>query len=156
MWIENVGNASALNAEVYAKELHIQRLEGTWERVEWFSPMNLKWANGFGVHFPSIAPAMGKHCDLGHITDPAHRRRLGETSDRLGLAESAVSLAFDLIERPNHKGHIIGPGTYRLEVLIAAQNVRPERRTFNIFIKGPWTPDEATMLRENVGVSIAG
>ena len=154
LWILNVGNATAINAEVYAKDLFRKRADGQWERVTQFPPMNLNWANGFGIYFPSIAPAMGKHCDFGHITDPEGRGAVGEYAPKLGLAKEVCSLAFDLKERPNHKGHIIGPGEYKLEILVAAQNAAPIACTIKVSLNGKWDADESRMLRDNVGVTV--
>jgi hypothetical protein len=42
LWVENVGNATAKNAEVFAQELRRQSLDGRWLRVDGFPPMNLK------------------------------------------------------------------------------------------------------------------
>lgn len=38
LWVENTGNATAKSAEVYAKELRRERVDGTWERVSAFPP----------------------------------------------------------------------------------------------------------------------
>src|SRR5450755_1028384 len=51
--IENTGNATAKNCEVYAQELRRQRADGAWERVSAFPPMNLKWANIGTIYFPT-------------------------------------------------------------------------------------------------------
>ena len=154
IWVKNVGNATAKNAEVYAEDLQRQRADRTWERVVEFPPMNLKWANIQKMYFPIIAPEMGKHCDIGHIVDPSQRHHLSEDSPRLNLSNEQVSLAFDLIIAPNHKGHIIGPGEYRLKILVAAENIRPIRKIIAISLRGLWDADEARMLRDGVGVSI--
>lgn len=155
LWIENTGNATAKNVEVYAKELRRKRLDGTWERVAPFPPMNLKWANmGGRIFFPNIAPEMGKHCDLGHIADPVGRNLLGEGSPSLKLTNLQTSLAFDLAVAPNHRGHIIGPGEYRLDILVAAENARPIKRTISIALRGTWDADETKMLRDGVGLAV--
>lgn len=155
LWVENTGNVTAKNAEVYAKELRRQRADGTWERVGAFPPMNLKWANVGTMYFPSIAPEMGKHCDVAHIVDPARRHLLHEDPPRLALTDQQASLAFNLMVAPNHRGHIIGPGEYRLDILVAAENVRPIRRTIAISLRGIWYADETRMLRDGLGVTVA-
>jgi hypothetical protein len=155
LWIENTGNATAKNAEVYASELRKQRQDGTWERVDAFPPMNLKWAHIGKMYFPTIAPEMGKHCDVGHITDPVRRHLLKEDAPRLGLSNQQTSLAFDVIAPPNNKGHIIGPGEYQLDVLVAAANVRPLRRVIRITLRGTWYTDETKMLRDGVGATVS-
>lgn len=154
LWVENIGNATAKNVEVYAKELRRQRADGTWERVGTFPPMNLKWANVGTIYFPGIAPGMGKHCDVGHIVDPEFRHLLREDAPRLALTNQQTSLAFDLMVAPNHRGHIIGPGEYQLEIQVAAENVPPIKRTITISLRGTWDADETRMLRDGVGVRI--
>jgi len=100
LWVENTGNATARNAEVYANRLRRKRTDGTWELVKTFPPMNLKWADVGGIYFPSIAPKMGKHCDIGHITDPPKRQKVGEDVPRLALTEHTTSLASILSSPP--------------------------------------------------------
>lgn len=155
LWVENVGNATAKNVEVYARGLRRRRADDVWERVGAFPPMNLNWANVSSIYFPSIAPEMGKHCDLGHIVDPSRRHALHEDAPRLALTSQQTSLAFDLMVAPNHKGHIIGPGEYQLEILVAAENARPITRTVEIFLSGTWYANETRMLSDGVGVSIS-
>ena len=87
--------------------------------------MNLKWADLGGIYSPIIAPNMGKHCDSGHLTDPTRRDSLHEDAPRLALTNLQTSPAFDLMAVPNKKGHIIGPGEYQLDILVAAENARP-------------------------------
>lgn len=154
LWVENVGNATAKNAEVYAKELRRQRADGTWELVGAFPPMNLRWANVGSIYFPSIASEMGKHCDLGHVVDPQQRHLLHEDNPSLALTNQQASLAFDLMVAPNHRGHIIGPGEYQLDILVAAENAHPIKRTVAISLRGTWDTDEARMLRDGIGIRV--
>jgi len=154
IWVENIGNATAESVEVYAKELHRQREDGRWETVSSFPNMNLVWSNIRAMLFPSISPEMGKHCDVGHITDPASRHHMRESNPRLHLATQQTSLAFDLIATPNNRNHIIGPGEYRLEILVAAKNARPIKRTIAISLSGTWDSDETTMLRDHVRFAV--
>ena len=154
VWIENEGNTTARNVEVDAKELRLKRADGNWERVAAFPPMNLRWANVGVAYFPRIAPKMGKHCDLGHIVDPQQRHVLNEDNPRLNLNNNQTSLTFDLIAAPNHRGHIVGPGEYQLDVLVAAENARPLAKTVSISLSGDWHPDETRMLRDGIGLRI--
>ena len=154
LWVTNIGNATANNAEVYANELLRQRADKTWERVTEFPPMNLKLSNLGSIYFPRVVPGMGKHCDIGHIVDPTRRRDLREENPRLNLSDQETSLAFDVMAAPNHKGHIIAPGDYRLKVFIAAENAHRIERTINISLRGTWDADETRMLRTGVGVSV--
>jgi hypothetical protein len=156
LWVKNSGNAPARNVEVYASELRLRRADNTWTRVTAFMPMNLKWSHVGGVLYRNIAPQMGKHCDLGHIVDPARRAapEIGEENPALKLSDQQTSLAFNVIVQPNDKGYIVGPGTYQLKVLIGAENARPVEKTIEIFMSGKWNVDETRMLRDEVGVKI--
>lgn len=154
LWVENIGNATSRNVEVYAKELRRQRRDGSLEHVQTFPPMNLKWTNLGEIYFPVIVREMGKHCDIAHITDPAGRLIVGEENPRLNLSHGETSLAFDLAVAPYHLGHIVGPGTYHLDILVAAENSRPLLKTVEISLSGDWYADESRMLRDGVGVRI--
>ena len=122
--------------------------------------MNLKWSDLGEIYFPVIGAGMGKHCDLAHIIDPAQRAGRsqaefrGENNPQLNLTAQQCAFSFDLMVAPNHRGHIVGPGRYRIEVVVAAQNARPEPHTFEINLSGPWYPNEADMLRDGVGVQV--
>ena len=154
LWVENVGNATAVNAEVFARNLRRQRADRSWEGVTTFLPMNLKWSNIGQVYFPRIAPEMGKHCDLGHIVDPMQRHMLREDAPRLALTTQQTSLSFDVVWPSNQRGHIIGPGDYRIDLLIAAENARPITITVSIALRGFWVADDTKMLRDGIGVAI--
>jgi hypothetical protein len=154
LWVENIGNATGRNVEVYAQQLRLKRSDERWERVSTFPPMNLKWANVGTVYFPSIAPAMGKHCDVAHITDPSCRDQFGEDSPQLDQNSKSTSLVFELMAAPSHRGHIVGPGSYELDLLVAADNVRPRRATLSISLQGTWYGDEERMLRDGVGITV--
>jgi hypothetical protein len=154
--VENTGHSAAQNAEVYAKSLRVKRADETWERVNSFPPMNLKWAN-LGFPYANIAPGMAKHCDIAHIVDPAQRHHIGaEYAPALGLTPQQTSLAFDLIAVPNNKTHIVPPGEYELDIQIAAENAPPILRTLRISIKGTWDADPERMMRNGVGISVKG
>jgi hypothetical protein len=158
LWVQNIGTTPANNVEVYASRLLKQRTDYnnviTWDRVEAFPQMDLEWSYIHFIYFPSLVPEMGRYCDLGHISDPAHRKELGEENPNLKLPEDNTSLAFDVIAQPNNKGYIVGPGDYQLKLLIAAQNSRPQEKTVLISLKGKWYADEANMRQYGVSVTL--
>lgn len=154
LWIENIGNAAAKNVEVYATELR-KLADGEWRRISALPPMNLKWAHIGVMYFPTIAPQMGKHCDLGHIVDPLRRHLIPrENAPLLELTDKQTSLAFDLIAPPNNKCYIVGPGDYQVDILVAAENAGPIKRTIELSLLGTWNDDETKMLHDGVGVSL--
>jgi len=156
LWVENTGNATGRNVEVYAMELRCKRMDENWERVGTFPRMNLRWANDGTVFFPSIAPAMGKHCDVAHITDPSKREQLGESLSTSSSQNNSTLLVFDLMVTPNHRGNIVQPGTYELDILVAADNVQPMPVTLSIILSGDWYPSEIDMLRDGIGIGVRG
>jgi hypothetical protein len=52
--IENNGNETARNVEVYAKELNRKLEDGRWKRVSEFPPMNLIWGNSLPNELTSL------------------------------------------------------------------------------------------------------
>ena len=155
LWVENTGNATGRKVEVYAKLLHHQRSDERWEVVPEFPPMNLKWANLDKVFFPSIPPGMGKHCDVAHVTDPSKRNQLGEDAPQSSTSQQEETLlVFDLMVAPNHRGHIVERGKYKLDILVAADNVRPISQTLFISLPRTWYSDGEKMLREGVGIRV--
>jgi hypothetical protein len=152
--VTNEGRGGARKVWVYARDLSHHRADGTWERMPGFPPMNLVWANHPGwMYLPIIGPRGSQRpCDIGHIIDPADRLDFPEENNTgLGLGADQVSIAFDVIARPNHQGHIVGPGLYRLDIEVGAENARPLLSRLEIDLRR-WYPEEARMLSEGVGI----
>jgi hypothetical protein len=150
--VNNVGSAAARNVEVYAHSLH-RICDDANESVKSFPPMNLKWADTNGaIYIPSISPYMGRYCDICHVADPA--RRTEAEKPRYAVPTTQTTMAFDLQAAPNHKGHIVGPGQYLLEVRVAAENCPPIGCSIQITLQGSWNSDETTMLRDFVNIKV--
>jgi hypothetical protein len=154
--VGNRGNASALNAEVFANSLRRRTPEANWELVKGFPPMNLSWANIGGSYFPRIAPGMEMHCDIARVLDPVGAQAKWPETLKGGLDPSATTLTLMVIVHPNHKGNIVGPGTYQLDLTIAAENAKPIKRTLEVTLTGRWYSDDAQMLREGILVRLVG
>ena len=152
--ISNNGKAPARNVEVFADQLTRQRADGGWERVAAFPAMNLAWSNFAAMYMPLIARDMRKHCDIAHIVDPAERANFGERNNRLGIAAHETSMAFDVVAKPLHQGHIVGPGIYQLRLSVAAENARTAAYTLKINLRGQWFPEEGRMLTDGVGIAL--
>jgi len=155
LYVENAGHQAAVDVEVYAKALRCLEGGGRWRRVETFPPMNLIWADVGGLHVASMAPQTGRHCDLGHIMDPAERHLAAkETNSSLNLTAAQTSFTFALAVQPNHKGDIVPPGTYQLDVVVAARNARTLRATLGIVVDGRWFKTEDQMLASGIHVEV--
>ncbi len=157
--VKNKGNETARNVEVYAKKLKLYRKsDEQWEEEALFPPMNLVWSNyesGQMTYLRFLPPGMSKHCAVGHILDPKDRKEFdADDNPELELGPGEVSLTFDLIQQPLHKGYIVNRGEYRLEVVVAADNVDAVTKDVKIYFDGQWDPDQAAMLRDHVGIGI--
>lgn len=154
--VENRGKARAEKVQVYAAGLSQQTADGAFSPVDSFTPMNLRWAHGGAaprgveIYAEGISPQMGKHCDLGHIVDPAHRTRTGE--DIAAVPADKSIFAFD-VEAPTLVGnHLVSPGTYQLELRVAAANCQPITRMFQINITGVWDNNQQNMFTIGIGI----
>ncbi len=151
--VKNVGNSPAKNVEVYAAELRRKCIDGTWEIVKSFSPMNLRWANGEHIaYLPRINPDMSMHCNVAHITDPKHRSNDNINENVPWVKDDQTALAFDLTSLANHKRYIVAPGEYKLDIKIGAKNVRAKSEVLTINLDGNWYPDETKMFEDGVGI----
>jgi hypothetical protein len=158
LWIENLGKMRAEKVQVFLARLHKRKADGLFAVVDDFLPMNLRWAhaqsvpNGVEIYADGISPKMGKHCDLGHVIDPAYQAEVG--GDLASVPSGKAIMALDLEVQPNTKSHLIGPGTYRLDLRVAAANSTPVERTIELTITGDWFVDQERMFAEGLGVKV--
>lgn len=163
LWVSNEGNYDrAEKVQVFAKKLEkLSADRKTFVPVNEFLPMNLVWSNTRTPTNPEgetflegISPhSMGKHCDIGHITNPVALVDLPEeqhTDVPLGKTVLVLELEF----RPFIKTYLLPPGTYRLELIIAGVNALPVPKTLEITITGDWYEDKEIMFRDGVRIKI--
>lgn len=153
--VTNEGNEAATNVEVYAKRL-FRRMENDWKPVDSFPSMSLVWANtNRQIFYPTIAPLMDRFCDVAHIHDPAQLEHPLLAGDRPGfpVPEKHAVIAFDVQTRPNHRAHVVPSGTYRLDVVVAGDNVRSEEWQIELTSTGKWEPEEDLMFGREVSIS---
>lgn len=158
LWVENLGKTRAEQVQVFAAKLSRKSADGSFKDVDGFLPMNLKWAHGQQasggpeIFAQGISPMMGKHCDLGHIVDPQFRKDLGE--DLPGVPADRTIVALDLEFLPSMRSHLIPPGTYRLELRVAAANSTPVTRVLELTTTGEWFQDQGRMFVEGLGITV--
>lgn len=150
----NDGNIPAEQVEVFATSLTEKTASDTFESVLSFLPMNLKWSHIHVPFFPRINPGgkrVSKHCDLIHIIDPSERSKF--PNENLPDYPGKTVISFDQIVQPFSGGHLVGPGTYRLELTVNASNASPISREFEINLTGDWYDDEDMMFKKGVGIT---
>lgn len=158
LWIQNNGKSRAEKVQVFAASLARRVADGSFRKDPNFLPMNLRWSHTMKpdgtpeIYAEGISPAMGKHCDIGHIVDPKYRSEYGE--DLRALAKDESVFALDLEVSPNTRTNLLAPGTYQLELRVAASNCLPVVITLELTITGKWFEDESQMFRDAVGLCV--
>lgn len=158
LWVRNLGKTRAEQVQVFAAKLSRKSADGLFKRVDAFLPMNLKWSHGRPdsdgpeIFAQGISPMMGKHCDLGHVVDPRYRKDLGEDLSDVPAEKTIVALELEF--PPGTRSHLIPPGTYRLELHIAAANSTPITKILELTTTGEWFPDEAKMFTDGLGITV--
>jgi len=151
----NQGNQKAESVEVFAARLLKQQADDTFQEVNSFLPMNLRWANCRDVFFPAIAPGMYRHCDLAHIIDPKTRAQCQlEDKSWPNVSPDKTILSLDTELKANTLSHLHAFGKYRLVVVLAAANAKPVEKTLKSSLTGEWYDDEQTMLGSGVGITL--
>jgi hypothetical protein len=152
IWVANVGRGRAENVEVYAARLFKQTKSDSFQQVDDFLPMNLTWAHGRPVGpvvLEGISRDMGHHCDLGWIADPEKSSGSGGTAGE----RKKTSLVLTVEAPPNTGTHILSPGTYRLELLVAGSNAARIAQVIQIRLTGEWFDTEAQMFVDGLGLN---
>jgi len=158
LWVRNKGSTRADKVQVFAEGLTKRTADGSFKAVEDFLPMNLRWSHTPNpdvlpeVFADGISPAMGKHCDLGHIVDPTSCTDVGESLD--GVAPGKTVFALELEVKPNTRSHLLRPGTYRLKLRIGAANARPVTAILELNHTGEWLSDPQRMFSDGLGVRV--
>ena len=153
-WVENTGTWPAERVQVNLRSIRNRLGDGTLGTSRQFVPMNLRWANfpfDKPVLFETLNPKMGKHCDLGSVSPRANKSEKPLPGMRDG--ESTFNLATEVF--PNDNSHRLPPGKYRLEVLLAAQNVRPVAFDIDIDWHGVFEETSERMFSDSVAIKIS-
>jgi hypothetical protein len=156
IWVENTGTVRAEQVQVYVSRLLRKHTQGHFEQIDTFIPMNLRWAMGPQpperpeVFAAGISPKMGKHCDLGRIVEPKTYQRIRPTIP--GVPPDATFMELDLEVQSLTNSHIIIPGTYRLEIVLAAANCLPINKPIELTITGKWFDSDAQMFADGVAL----
>jgi len=147
--IINKGNCEAREVEVYVKDLtRHHELKGEFEDVSRFTPMNLLWSNVRQPFLPILSPKIPKLCDVAHVVPAEKRKEVGHILP--DVARTYCVVALDVQVEPNSGGHLLGPGFYRLSLILAAANSSPKEYLLDIRVTGDWYEDETRMFQEGI------
>jgi hypothetical protein len=155
IWIENTGNLRAEKVHVYASRFLRKNAQEDFPPDPRLIPMNLRWSHGQPqspeIFADGISPNMGKSCDLGHIIDPAFRRKYAPPLAGVPPEEAVMELDVE-IQPVSSDLHTMRPGTYRIELKLEAANCTAITQTIELNLTGKWFPDQAKMFDEGVGL----
>jgi hypothetical protein len=137
--VENTGRSAAKDVEVMVSKLSTKSENGDFVINKEFLPQNLMWSFIRKPIFGAISPKMPKHCDFGHImkSPPGTKKALFE---------------IDVCFQPMNRCHVLGSDTYRVKIIIAAANVKPITKTFEIAHSGQWFDDEKDMFERGTNI----
>lgn len=158
LWIANTGKTRAEKVQVFASKVLKKDADGEFREESNFIPVNLLWSHrqtvvgGQEVYAEGISPKMGKHCDFGHIYDPICRKDFGEDLPELSPTSTIFALALEVC--PSTLTHLLVPGTYRIELHIAATNSSPIIKMLEFTVTGNWFDDLQKMVRDGIGLRI--
>lgn len=143
--VENIGNYKMEDSEAMPIELY-KNVNGKYEKIINFLPLNLVWAHYHNVTMPKIQPNMFKHLDFGHIT----KSRFANLPYFNITENPEIVFQLDLAVLPHTGSHILLPGDYKMKILFAANNLKPIEKTYRLLIKDKWSDDEKEMLNDNI------
>jgi len=145
--IENAGNHQMEDVEAMITEVY-KKVSNSYEKVKSFLPLNLVWAHYRYITMPKIQPHLFKHLDFGHIT-----KSDAANLSFFGIRENPnIVFQLDIAVIPNTGSHILLPGDYKIKIIFAANNLKPQEKVYNLVIKDNWNDDEERMLEENVSI----
>ena len=143
VWVRNEGNVRAEKVEVFLSQAFV-RNNGSFEPVPNFTPMNLQWSYTHETYLDGISPDMGRFCDFGAISDPAHPD-LSEDETRLSLRLQALPGRADWLQ----------PGHYKFEIKLAGSNCEPVARWIHLHLTGRGDAETAQMLAHGFTVTVS-
>jgi hypothetical protein len=157
LWIENAGNVRAEAVQVFVKSLARKQANSQFSEDRDFLPMNLRWSHSPSpLIFTSINPGMGRHCDFGHIVDPAFDSEFLPSKQFFAKKpdEGKTVVSLDVEFEPATYSHLIPPGEYRITLMIGGANFKPETTQLELVHTGNWHPDEEKMFSDGLGVTL--
>jgi hypothetical protein len=143
--ISNLRRTPAREVQVYLEK--IEKADGT--PVEKFTPMNLKWTNQGVTTRPVLLKKLRAFCDFIYVSEPAWKTQTGENLD--GVAAEKCVMCLDVEATNTGKGHLLGPGAYRYDLYVAAENFPARRSMVEVRYDGTWNAEQDAMFDQEIG-----
>lgn len=155
--ITNEGKSRAESVEVYAKQLSRQENRGTaFVECPWFLPMNLVWANEESA-YTGISPKMERFSSIGAIMNPPQadlpQAAIPHAPASFNYGTTCTFRVHTVVRTSSYSSWVF-PGSYRLDLAIAAANVKPQEVSVFLKFDGRWFPDKEQIFGEALQVSL--
>jgi hypothetical protein len=72
----------------------------------------------------------------------------------VGSDATQTLTSLDLEVKPNSLAHLLDPGTYQLDLRLAASNCQPVPVTVELSVTGRWYADEGEMLAKGIDLKV--
>jgi hypothetical protein len=144
----NEGNYLIEDAEVMITDIMEKTTNGLYQPLKRFIPLNLLWSNQRTVTMSKIQPKLFKNCDFGHIVkyNPIY-----SNLKRYGITTTPnVVCNLDTFVETNMGSHILLPGEYKIVIVFAGNNVKPETKTYLFKFEDQWMDNETDMFNNNI------
>jgi hypothetical protein len=148
--VENAGAVRAEKVQVYASKLAKFGVNGTFDNIPTFLPLNMRWANypedAKGAILDGISPGMGALCDIVALCDPANPYR------RVPRGMPPDTTVGELQLEAVTDEALLAPGRYQLTLKIAAANAKPIDKTIEFSHTGTWLTNDDLMRQNHLSV----
>jgi len=154
--VKNEGKQTARGVEVFVKEVKRRQTDNTRCVIPDFPPMSLLWSHVRAVA-QDLHPGIEKFCDLGYVINPDAIRQSrtpfvleAKKAQRVTKPSHPCVFTFDLQAKPNHQGHIVGFGEYRIVLAVGAANLSAQEWSLRMSFDGKWYENESRMFSEGL------
>ena len=157
MLVKNEGTNRAEAVSVYARRL-LRRNKGWLTPLEWFIPMDLKWAEDEATPTTAISAGVERTCNLIGIERPWHglRPRLEVPQAPTGFNYASTCFAHvQTAADPTSCCNLVFPGDYRLELVLSAANTESRLLAFDFIFDGGWSVDQREMIPKRASFSLS-
>jgi hypothetical protein len=151
MIVEDKGKTRAKSVSVYAKRLYRHNRD-TLQPLDWFIPMDLKWAEDERQPLTGISPSVGRTCNIAAleepraILDPAqYQCRPPQAPEKFDYTTTCYA-HIHTMQDPSSGCNLVFPGSYRLELVVSAANAESQRVDVDFTFNGQWRDSRTEMF----------
>jgi len=131
---------------VYLADVEFVSEQKTMQRVDKFTPMNLKWSYTGKTTREVLLPDIPIFCDFIHVGDPTMKAKSSE--DLAEVPPDKAVICLDIEAVTSGRGDLLAPGTYDFHLKIAAGECPARSYTLRVWFPGEWFIDQEEMFEK--------